>query len=376
MLFYLDAGLEIYASRGDVPRSVVLGLDILALGFREGKHIVSASLPTLNALLKVRGLQVQTIEALKVARDKFSQLMSLVGSYNQYVKVVSGNAGVINRLNAGDKTVIEIPIDFFSDSKKIQKTVVLGEHLVDAEIAVLMAKYYCHRNRLSSVPIQPDPRCGGGGSMVAHVAQLAGDEVFTVTIVDSDKVAPNAADGDTLKGVRKVINKHQPPLMELIVLDCREMENALPDDFYSGDFAVNNDRLLAAELLRKLSESNELDIRKHIDIKKGLSRKEIFAMAEGTPEAAFWKSKLGMLKQLSPFTANHDNMCERFDRCEQVMACGCWYLKPHGDKILDFAVTELRRKHCRDVGPGCAQTWERIGRFVFEWCSGWAYYRA
>jgi len=162
MLFVFDTSLTDYLFQ-PVPPAVLAGLDALAAGFREGKHIIAGPLPTLNALLRIENIQPNTRAALKVVRDRFPQLMALPAQYGCYAMVLPHNSGGIRRTVLSGRQVIEVPISHFSDTSKIQKTVVLGENIKDADLAVLMAQFYRSQNRaFRSIPIRSESRGGGG----------------------------------------------------------------------------------------------------------------------------------------------------------------------------------------------------------------------
>lgn len=292
MLFVLDSSLSDYAFQ-PVPPAVLTGLDTLAMGFREGKHIIAGPLPTLNALLRIGNLEPKTKAALQLARERFPQLMALPAQYGCYAIVLPHNAGAIRRTNNGGRQIIEIPIGHFSDSSKIQKSVVLGENINDADLAILMAEFYRSQSRVfRSIPIRHESRGGGGGNLVDEYQRLHDDkERFTVTIVDSDKACPASALGNTARTILGVHTENgEPPMMEIVVLDCHEMENALPDAFYEEAFLANNDHRDSVELLRRLSQNGELEVRKFIDVKSGISLGQILSMPANSPAKAFWSN--------------------------------------------------------------------------------------
>ena len=198
-----------------------------------------------------------------------------------------------------------------------------------------------------------------------------------MTIVDSDKACPASALGTT---ARTVLSQHSengnPPMLEIIVLDCHEMENALPDVFYEEAFRTSNDHRDSVGLLRRLSQSGELEVRKFIDVKAGISLGQIFAMPPNSPAAAFWLAKLTILRTHSALACQHDANCVNYDSCQRPDTCQCWLLRPNGSDILGLAlqlIPKLSSQQRNAFGPQCFETWNSVGKVVFEWCSGWAF---
>jgi hypothetical protein len=378
MLFVLDSSLSSYAFQV-VPQSVLTGLDTLAVGFREGKHIIAGPLITLNALLRIENLQPSTKIALKSVREQFPQLMALPGQYNCYALIMPDNAGGLRRTVVAGKHVLEIPISHFSDSSKIQKTVILGENIKDADVAILMAEFYRSQSQyLKSVPIRPDSRSGGGSNLIDTYERLRNaHECFTVTIVDSDKKCPNCAMGNTAKAILQTHSDHgNSPMMEVIILNCHEMENALPDAFYEEAFLAGVEHNDSVNFLKQLSDTGEFDIRHFIDIKAGISLGQILTMPKNSPKTDFWNAKLSVLRSLSAYTQQHDTDCTNHDVCKNPGDCRCWFLKPNGTDILGKAVEiipKFKAEQRRSFGTHCSRTWFSIGRVVFEWCSGWKF---
>jgi len=378
MLFVLDSSLSTYAFQ-NVPPEVVTGLDTLAMGFREGKHIVAGPLPTLNALLRIGNLEPKTKAALRFARDRFPELMALPAQFGCYAVVVPHSAGGIRKTSNGGRQVVEIPIGHFSDSSRIQKTVVLGENINDADLAVLMAEFFRSQKRaFRSIPIRHESRGGGGGNLGDEYQRLHdGRERFTVIIVDSDKASPGSALGSTARAVLRVhADNGGPAMMEIVVLDCHEMENALPDVFYEEAFLSDHDHRESVELLRRLSQNSELEMRKFIDIKSGISLGQIFSMPANSPAKDFWSTKLTVLRAHSPLAAQHHADCASSDSCTHPDACQCWFLRPNGNDILGRALELIPRFNAQQrnsFGPQCSQTWNTVGKVVFEWCSGWGF---
>jgi hypothetical protein len=378
MLFVLDTSLSGFAFQRNLPSSVLTGLDMLTLGFREGRHILAGPRQTLDALLKINGLQPNTRVALRMAKERFPQLMALPAQYEHYVMVMPDSSGPLRRVQYGGRQVTEAPISHFSNSGKIQNVVVLGEHAKDAEITMLMARFYKSRNRLNGIPVRPDLRCGAGSNVIAHYEQLRDNrERFSLTIVDSDKKCPGGAVGGT---ARTILNAHaaggNPPMMEIFILDCHEMENALPDKFYEQAFSRSADHFDSVEFLKRLTDAGEHEVRRFIDIKKGKSLLDILTTPANSPEAAFWNAKLAKLKQLSPLVPQHDVDCTRYQVCQNPADCRCWFLKPNGSNVLEKAAELLPKWGSQDwnsLGAECLHMWQRLGRIVFEWCSGWSF---
>jgi hypothetical protein len=377
MLIVLDPSLSSYAVQGEIPQSVITGLDMISLGFREGRHILAGSPRTLNALIALPQLQPLTKSALRTARDRFSELMGLPGKFSTFVSVFPHDFGSIRRVIQSQKTILEVPISHFSHSGKVQDTILLTEHLDDAAIAAMMARFYRANASLGHLPIVCEPRGGGGSNLGVTITQLAAAERFCVTLVDNDKKSPSGAVGDTLKSVRRHYNDTGPsPLIELCVLECKEMENALPDYFYEEAYGADPNHRESCVFLRSLSNGGAQDARDFVDIKEGLSLAGILSLPAPTPDFQFWNSQLGLLTRATPLAVQHDPNCLVFQTCQNTQACCCWFLKPNNANILrhaSSAMTRWRRDQWANLNGPRKDIWLKTGRVVFEWSSGWTF---
>ncbi|MGA2788645.1 MAG: hypothetical protein ABSF60_14075 [Verrucomicrobiota bacterium] len=349
------------------------------ISFREGRHILAGTPATLNSLLSLHQLQPITKTALRIARERFSELMGLPGRFSAFVTIFPDQAGSVRRLVQGNKSILEVPISHFSHSGKIQDTILLTEHLADASIAKQMAYIYRSDAKLPFIPISCELRCGGGSNLGVTIAQLsAAQDRLCVVIVDSDKKSPKGACGNTLKSVRREHKKAGPsPLIELCVLDCKEMENALPDGFYADAYGADVNHQEGPTFLKNLSNNGAEDLRDFVDIKEGLSLKGIFSLSRGSPDFNFWHSNVGTLAQSTPFAGQHDPNCLRLQSCQNPGACRCWFVKPNNTDILGKASAVFGR--WRPDQWACLngrqkEIWLKVGRVVFEWSSGWTFY--
>ena len=378
MLIVLDPSLSSYAFQRAVPQSVVTGLDMIALGFREGRHILAGPPQTLNALIALPQLQPLTKSALRTVRERFSELMGLPGKFSTFVTVFPHDVGSIRRIVQGNKNILEIPISHFSHSSKVQDTILLTEHLDDASIAGSMARFYRANASLGHLPIACEPRCGGGSNLGVTITQLAAaGERFCVTLVDNDKKSPNGAVGDTLKSVRRHYTNTGPsPLIELCILECKEMENALPDYFYEKTYGADPNHRESCVFLTNLSNSGAHDARDFVDIKEGLSLASILSLPTQSPDFQFWNAQLGLLANSTPLAPQHDPNCLAFQSCQNTQACRCWFLKPNNTDILanaSSAIARWRRDEWAKLNGRRKDIWLTVGRVVFEWSSGWSF---
>lgn len=372
MLMLLDASLATHGG----PNAPAIGkaLDTLALGFREGKHIIAAAPATIDALLRIEGLQSNTRSALLTIKERFPQLMALPGQLSSYALITSDQSPIERKLIAG-KDVVQIPISFFTDSSKVQTTILLTEHLDDGSIAKEMGRYYRSSIKLNMLPIRCEIRCGAGSNMSAVLGSIQdAKERFCVVLVDSDKSAPNGALGDTARSITRFINQTKWPLTSLLVLDCKEMENAIPDAAWSEALANDSAHCYSIEFLTRLS-SECPDSRNFIDIKRGFCRNDVFEASENSPERIFWESKIPMLNRLS-IPAEHNASCQKFGACASPENCKCRFLFPNASRLLDLANKTIEKwgtAEWRNLGERCQKIWQSVGKLVFEWSCGWEF---
>ncbi|MGR6001229.1 hypothetical protein ACT7C7_25065 [Bacillus cereus] len=111
----------------------VKALNNITTAIKEGFHIISASLDTLEFLYKFDLLEHDSKRMYFSVFSKFTYL----SSYEQFCEdciLIKDSSCIFNRTNTvTNKTVFEIPIDYFSHLVSILPTILLSEDMSDCE---------------------------------------------------------------------------------------------------------------------------------------------------------------------------------------------------------------------------------------------------
>jgi hypothetical protein len=223
-----------------------------------------------------------------------------------------------------------------------------------------------------NVPIVCEPRGGGGNTISSEYINIQKlKKRFCLCIVDSDKIAPDGKLGSTALRLRK----SDPTCIktQTFILDCREIENLIPNSILSKLCSGDPQRLEALKIL----ESSSVEVRCFLDIKEGTRLKEI--IDETNPKIKeFWQSKFDLIPNLSE---GIDNWCQTHWQCSNNSKnssknskekCGCQISLGFGQSTLSNTVEYLKDKSPhqieRIVDRSKHSDWEPIGQVVMNWC--------
>jgi hypothetical protein len=381
MLILIDSSVVDDGDENTWDDETVVALDNLATAHREGKHLVIADRKTSKKIARCSRLSENKRNVYKhlcnQATQNFRSYPSVVKRYIEVKPCLKPQ--VVEK--SGQK-IIEVPPRFFNDSESIQKTILLCENLDDAVFYETIAKVYLiwkHRN----VPIVCvcEPRGGGGNTISSEYINIQKQKKrFCLCIVDSDKIAPDGKLGDTALGLRK--SDSTCTNTQAFILDCREIENLIPNSILSELSSGNPQRL---EALKILESSSVVEVRCFLDIKQGTRLKEIID-AKNLKVKDFWQLKLGLIPNISE---RIDDWCQTHWQCSNNSKkssknskksnknskekCDCQISLGLGENTLSNTVEYLKRINnpheiARIVDRSMRSDWEKIGEVVMDWC--------
>lgn len=373
MLIELHSSLQDQLKDGAVDREIAIdALDNLALGRKEGKHILFGDRITLEALLTCDLLHAKSKSIFRRVLENVPQIGEFARTVERRIEVVANNIPGPTKSIEGTREVIRVPARYFADSMLVQPAVLLGEHRRDAEIFLIMARVYAVNNRLHGIPIEADLQ-GGGGSATANAYENLQrlQRRLCICIVDSDRPAPGAALGSTARGVMAVDDPIFP-LSELQVLKYRELENLIPTRLFADVSTGDVNRMEAVSRLERLEVTAHAGLRHHLDLKDGTSlHKAILSRSPTSPEAKYWTSLLPTLVALG---ARLEVECQANGTCAAPERCRCILFPGFGETILDTLASRLNETTPSKVAEAvCAHTaseWARLGSIVLAWCCG------
>ena len=159
---------------------------------------------------------------------------------------------------------------------------------------------------------------------------------------------------------------------QTFILDCREIENLIPDSILSKLCLGQPERIQALKLLEGISIS-AFEIRDFLDIKKGTRMNEI--INETNPKVEkFWQSKLSLIPNISD---RIENWCQINRQCskknkDSKEKCECKISIGFGETILSDTVEYLKNNHPYEIAKIVDKSkhdyWQKIGQVVIDWC--------
>ena len=286
--------------------------------------------------------------------------------------------------------IIKVGPGFFNDSKLVQETILLCENSDDAVLYETIAKVYLIWKDIKA-QIVCDGRLGGGNTISSVYTNIKqAKKCFCLCIVDSDKIAPDGKLGSTASGLPQSDSTASglPPSDStciktiIFILNCREIENLIPNSILLELLSGNPERLEALKILESISV---VEVRYFLDIKEGTRMKEIIDKKD-TIVDEFWQLKLGLIPNISQ---RIDDWCQTHWQCSKNSKkssknskkssknskekCECKISLGFGDHTLSDTVKYLKRINnpheiARIVDRSKHSDWEKIGQVVMDWC--------
>lgn len=372
MLIQLDDSL--HESIGELTQPEWDGLINLAVAAREGHHYLIAPRSLAKALSQQMTLGLRERTLYKTLNDRYSTIAGMANQVKTTVRVTRDL--VPSRIQRGTAVEITLPLSYFSSITSIQPAILLCENLDDCALIYEFVRTFAHDKRLGSIKTSLEMR-SGGGSTTADVASAVLDagKRLLLTIVDSDKESPAGALGQTASSTRRIFLDHNLTTAELIILNGRDLENFLPDEFYQTEFGQDADHGSSVAFLTALSDANCGLARLHIDIKKGLKLNDILLRTNRPQDyQEVWGIVIDRVAERRLPCSEMCVTCADADSCVSPEACGCVLTRANNASLLSRGSSTFRRKG-RDWWrnlPVCLKVpAHELARTVFDWgCAG------
>lgn len=146
MLITID---QSFADRVDDPSArsqILLALENLAIGRREGKHILYSDRDTLKKIINCESLSSSARQIYRKTYDSVVGFGADLAYFKRQAHVVAVDRGIYTETEK-DIVRIILPAQFFIDSFSVQATVLLAEHLIDVEMYKLIGRLWLFNNR-------------------------------------------------------------------------------------------------------------------------------------------------------------------------------------------------------------------------------------
>ncbi|MCP4105818.1 MAG: hypothetical protein GY749_09820 [Desulfobacteraceae bacterium] len=365
MFFVLDNSL---AENLD-DENVITALEYIALGRREGKHLIFSDMKTMKAFATCTSL---TPKACRTYQKILTRLPSKKNSLNtliRQVRIVSEDIGIMWR-KIGTGKEIRVSARLIDDSCFIQPAILLCEHENDCELYRKIAEASMKWSNKGKVTVRYEKRGGGGSTTADPIYKNIQKECkrFCLCLCDSDWKYPGGPLGDTAK-VLKRTDKPDEGLCECKVIEVREIENLIPTAMFSK--VSNPDRIKCIEFLEQLEKSPIAEARKFIDLKNGLKGKEYYDCYDHN--SGYWSNLLNTVRSVQS-SDGLINECRDNQTCKSPKNCTCSITRGLGEKISEAVVKMLEEesglKVSEMVDDALKPYWQEYGELVVAWCCG------
>lgn len=373
MLYLIDESVPELIRSGNAQPADYRSLDYLLLGAVDGHHKVLGSRKVLGTLLSCGKLENKSYSAIHRILERIAREFNLTKNLPVYGHVVSGaNTSVISSQSSTQR-IITFPLRWFDSSAKIQPTILLGEHIEDSYTLKLFAEVATVINNIPYLPIKLQHDHGGGSAIGDILQHHASSSSQCICVVDSDRSCPGGNIGGTAQTVQRFKSSTSYPLIDVMETIGRDLENTLPDLFYNASYGSASTSGSMTNLLKKLNDLGEYDLRNHIDIEKGLRLSHVFDFTANPVEDVFWKNKLPIVDgclniDQSAFPCMSDQKCCQVRKSQ----CTCIILQGNTSNILkqfNLDYGSIARHQLKNwLDDSVIHEWSRIGLAIAGWC--------
>jgi hypothetical protein len=352
----------------------------LARAHHEGKHILSGPFRVLAALATATELPEDVRGTFRQIKLRHHELGSLRASMTHIVEIEPREGAI---LEDGDhaRQCYRVPLAYFSDSARVQKSRLVAEDRDDARIYEHAAQAYLSRFSLKGIRVRLQTY-GGGGSSIADALRDHAREGPTVCIVDADRrwssEEGTAQEGRTAVGAREVARDLAGKAVAWVyVPPCREIENLLPASIVLESFVATDKGDFHARC-KQIERLGFFGGGLCVDIKEGLRRWDFERLGENDPERRYLARTFA--EHLARVPSPPGGFCEDAPECrprEPRERCRCVLFEGAGTGLLARIADELDKRSPQKVAEHLfasdrahAPEWTAIGRLLFSWgCS-------
>lgn len=348
--------------------TVLISLQNIAIGRREGKHLLFGSREVMGALAKCERISEPARRIFLKIHSHLPQIMAYVRLLKVRVRVM-GDGTPLGKRREGSADVILVPLEMFSDSLLVQKVVLLCENQEDTRFYRKIAEAYSAWYNLGTLALAYEPRGGGGATTAKEYSEIQnGRNRMCICIVDSDKKSPSSPLGSTAKAVADA-DDSGVPICDVAIINVRELENLIPTGILDDLSRSNLLRGRMVEFIDMIEQSGKEDIRFYVDMKNGLKMKTVYRSNSADPFRAYWLARIALLKHnLHHISPDCFSRCLDCDECKSIVCSG------FGPSILGEATEEFNkmsaRGFTRKIGEIVKEEWEIIGAKIVSWCCG------
>jgi hypothetical protein len=375
MLFHIEESVSDLISSGNPTQQDFDALVYLALASSEGNHRITGSRRALRQLAEAQSIGLSQRKAFERVASRVAQEGHLFHQLPTVGRIIADSQAIPSAANSGKRRIITLPLRWFDDSSKIQPTILLAENLSDVRVLMMIGEAGTILNSFGHLPLKHFPISGGGSTTRAVLNDLASTGRLCLCVVDSDRMCPSSALGSTAAAVQPYKDMAQFPLLDVIETVGRDLENALPDSFFSAEYGGHSIYGSISMLFSELTKNGESEVRSHFDIEKGLTLRSILDIDLNTAEGIFWRRKLSTILALvgidsSSLPCLNQSTCSH----QQGHLCTCIIVPGNHANVLDDFVTRHQNASRYELRAALDNSvrneWVRLGSAVGSWCCG------
>jgi hypothetical protein len=270
MLFYLSEDLLSNELSAEQKAKVLRAIEYILRSVWESKHLVKIDYLLINRLLE----EIKSDDCKSVLisiRNSFSFLNYDCIKY--YVKVVPEN-NLLCVSEFDEFNILNLPIDYLQKSDITNKSIILCEHISDANFFKYIAEYYIENEAIGNLSLNFESDHGGGGDINVVFDKYVKDRNrFCLAFCDNDIKYPNAEAGQTLRKLAEV-DKGDNYLCDHIEIGAHEIENLVPFN-YIDEFNQRDIDVAGLYFIKNIFNSDRREDLKYIDLKKGICTSKI-----------------------------------------------------------------------------------------------------
>ena len=336
MIIFLDSTLG--GDNIEFSDSELNALELIAQSACQGHHLVLVDGKLAKSLMGE--LDKFSARASAFFKRQYERLSSsprhLLRDSSVIINVCNDDCITASSVNS--QTIIKCPLRNLDSSTILQPLTLACEDSYDCNFFLILANHYRSRLHLQAFEIRvTHAHCGGSGAERV-IGELIREKKIFLVITDSDKSSPSDVLGRTAKAVSKTLNATQHKLYEHIILNCREVENLIPDRVLGHVF---NQNPRCSELLHRFSEANLDAPRLYGDFKEGITLHQMRKFASAANE-----SMQSIFTKIEDDSAQHLNsFCISHSECANS-ECMCIVFPSNGGKestILKRSIIELKK---------------------------------
>jgi len=340
MLIYIKKSLfqEIQNFNGDNDLCAI-ALQNIAQSKIQGDHIFLIDRGS-TILIALHQLTQATINVFEKIESEAAQYGGLKDNLMTYIEISSYDGTIEKQQNNG-KTIIKIPLKFFSNNRIVQRVKLIGENLNDCRFYERLSILYINEYKSKELPskIKFELIGGGGNTTAESFKEIAKENnALALCITDNDKATPTSPHGDTSK-LCQVVNTSN--LCHHQDIDARYVENLLHYQQIKKILSSKKERLTLIknlEFLESLADSTHWF---HLPLKTGLKNLD----KKSSTDYLYWDSVINT----------------KFDEDYQI--------PPVSKYLLKWAIDltdENKLSTCPKDNP-VHETWNVISALISSW---------